>query len=124
MKTKITNTVNWFKKLIYIVNNYDKNLSMAMRQVRKNELEVTEAVNLIKERTSLSADVHMKMNAPTQVILIGRYNGHDYVNIFSLTEDDMKPLIHQLKDMEDYAHMSRIDAPIEYRNIVKQGSIW
>lgn len=120
MKTKIKNTVNWFKRLIYIVNNYDENYSMAMQKVRKNELEVADAVKIIKERTSLDADIHMKLNAPTQVVLIGRYNNRDYVQIFALRADDLRGLQRQLKNMEEYAHTSHIDAPIEYRSIVEQ----
>lgn len=124
MKTKITNTINWFKKLIYVINNYDKDLHNTMRKIRKNELEIVEGVKLIKDRTTLHVDVHSKMNSPTQVILIGRYNNRDYVNVFALHDDDIHGLIHQLKDMEKYAELEHIDAPIELKSIIEHDLNW
>ena len=120
----ITATINWFKKLFYIVKHYDEDKIEMLDKIRAADLRIRDGVQLIKDRTNIHADVHARLNHPTQIIAIGRYNGRDYIQIFSIHDDDFKGLIHRLKEMELYGNLQRVDAPIEFRGIIDQEIKW
>lgn len=120
----ITATVNWFKRLSYIVNHYDQDKIEMLSKLNYAEKKAAEAVQVIKERTNIHADVHVKLNNPTQVIAIGRYRNHDYVQVFSIHADDFSELVLRLKDMEKYGNLQRIESPIELRGVFDRDTSW
>ena len=117
-------TINWFKKLFYIIKHYDEDKIEIFDKIQSANLRIRDGVQLIKDRTNIHADVHARLNSPTQVIAIGRYNGRDYVQVFSIHNNDFKGLIHQLKDMEQYGNLRRVDAPIEFLGVLDQDLNW
>lgn len=113
-------TFNWFKKLIYIVNNYDNDLSILSNRIHTCSLEIQEGVQLIKDRTNIHADIHLQYNHPSEIIVIGRYRNRDYIQTYSVDNDDIEGLIDQLKRMEKYGVVQKIDAPIGIKAIIEQ----
>jgi len=61
--------LKFLKKLLWIVKNYDNHRALLGDRI-------TEATNIIRERTEVHADVHSK--SPSQVIMIGSYRGKDF----------------------------------------------
>jgi len=111
---KIKNFVNWFKKLFYIVKNYDMDMLEIDDDISMCKSEVRNGVKLIKDRTNIHVNAPHYRGSPTQVITIGRYRKRDYVQVFSVYNDgDFQGLIDQLREMERYGNVGRSDCPIE-----------
>jgi len=120
----IPDTINWFKRLFYIIKHYDEDKIEMLDSIRAADLKIRDGVQIIKDRTNIHADIHARLNHPTQIIAIGRYNGRDYIQVFSIHDDDFKSLIHQLRDMEQYGNLQRVDAPIEFHDVIDQKIKW
>ena len=98
----------WIKELRFIVRNYRKHQTWL-----ENELAQTNKV--IRDRTDIHADIHYK--SENQIVVIGRYRGRDYVQTYSVNGDDFRALVEQLRDMQKYGHIGRIDAPPQMRAV-------
>ncbi len=115
----------WFKKLFYIVRHFDDlvnsmdELSLDQRRVESN---VDEAVKMIKDRATIHADVHSAHGQQSQIIMIGRYRNRDYIQVFEVRPDDFSGLLRQCIEMQKYAHMGKIDAPIGMKEIINTES--
>ncbi len=119
--------IKWFEKLFYIVKHFDdivnsmEELSLDQRRVEHN---VNDAVQTIKDRTTLHADVsHARKNGHlNQLIMIGRYRNRDYIQTFEVHPDDFDRMVRQCIEMQKYAHMGKIDAPIGMKEIINTES--
>jgi hypothetical protein len=100
--------IKWFKELLFVVRNYRQSQSWL-----ENELATTNKV--IRERTDIHADIRYK--SENQIIVVGRYRDRDYVQTYSVNGGDFKALIEQLRDMQKYGHIGRIDAPPQMRAV-------
>lgn len=119
----------WFKTLFRIVRDYDKlaeQVKMNTDQNRITKTRTEHAVNLadesrrlIKERTTVHADVHRRHNTPNQIITIGHYRGQDYVQCFSVVDRDFTELMYRLKDMEKYGVVEKVDAWPQFSAVIK-----
>ena len=98
--------IKWLKKLRRIVKDYDKDRTIL-------RVRIEEAEDMIRARTQIHADIHMK--SPNQIIVVGRYHNRDYVQVFSLSTDDLVGLIEHFRHLEKYGHMARIDAPLSLK---------
>ncbi len=96
--------IEWFKKLRRIVRYYDLD-NQALNE------QMNEATELIRERTDISADIHLKGNHGDSIIVVGRYRNADYIKTFSIQTEDFQHTIEMLKEMEKYGKVKRIDAP-------------
>lgn len=103
--------INWIKRLFKIVKYYDRDKNFCI-------LQANEALKLIRERTRIHADVHLRGD-PNNIIIVGQYRGQDYVEIFSIQHDHLSHLISDLRRMEKYGKVSRVDAPAEVSAVVK-----
>jgi len=103
----------WFRKLRLIVNRYETDRSSLQRQMNN-------ALRLIRNRTTVHADVHMR-DAYDQIIVVGQYRNRDYVRVFSVKPDDLRHLVDILKSME--ARIGRIDAPHQVDAVIKDSLI-
>ncbi len=106
----ISKCILWFKKLFLIVKDYDSDMIKAYDMIRACELKVSDGVNIIKERTDIHADIHLGNRNESQVIMVGRYNGRDYIQTFNLNDDDFGEIISRLRGMEKYGVVRRVDA--------------
>jgi hypothetical protein len=121
--------LEWIKTLARVVRTYDKSIQSLrddlqdvdkkQSQFNKNlRYDMNNAVELIKRRTDVSADVSATHRNPSQIIMVGRYRNRDYVQVFTIREDDFGMLIHQLRDMERYGQVTKIDAPMGLREMI------
>ena len=73
---------------------------------------------VIRERTDLHVDVQYK--GFSRVIVVGRFRGADYVEVYSLHERDMEHMIRQLREMEKFGTIRHVDAPFQMHAVVKE----
>ena len=107
--------IKWFKKLRRIVASYDEDILSIKRTTNDAVARSQEAVQVIKDRTDIHADIHYKSNS--QVIVCGRYRNKDYVQVYNIRHDDLAGLIDKLRHMEKYGHMARVDAPPDIKAV-------
>lgn len=62
----------------------------------------------INQRTTVHTDIGWKGDQ-TQVIVVGRYKGKDYVRAFNVRPDSFHGLVDMLKEQEKYAKVGRND---------------
>lgn len=98
--------LNWLKTLRRIVGAYSSD-QLAMHN-RILELEA-----LVRERTNIAVDVGFR--ECNHVIVLGRYKGADYIQSYSVQSDSLAHLVDQLKQMERFGNVRRIDAPPQFR---------
>lgn len=104
--------LNWVKKLLVIVENYDTEQEKMRRQI-------TRAVQMIRSRTGIHADIGYRPSE-SQVILIGRYKNRDYIQVHDLQAENFEQIIHHLKDLEQYGEIRKVDAPIGFNAVVER----
>ncbi len=78
--------------------------------VREHNAQFIERLDeKIGERTMTHADIHFKTSS--QVIVIGRYRGKDFVKAYPIENDSLNDIINIMKRMESNSHVGRIDMP-------------
>jgi len=103
--------LKWLKKLKLIVAGYDADLRNAHARIATLEA-------LVRDHTNIAVDVGFR--DANHVIVVGRYKNSDYVQSFSLPEQEMRPLIDRLRDMSKYGRVARVDAPPVFRAAFKR----
>ena len=115
--------VVWFRNLFYIVGNYRNDLTMICNGVDECREVAMTAQRYIKRATKVHVDVDPTSAGFTQVVVIGRYRGKDHVQIFSLRPDSIDMLIEQLREMQRYCEVGRIEAPLDINATMKRSLI-
>ncbi len=64
--------------------------------------------SIIKERTTVSADVHY--DGRNHIIVVGKYKGVDYIQCYSVPSEYFEHIILQIKNETRYANVQEIDA--------------
>ncbi|MDZ5456969.1 hypothetical protein [Azohydromonas lata] len=72
--------------------------------------------HLVRERTDVHADVDLR--GRSQVVLIGRYRGTDYVEIRPVAHEDLARLVDYLNTITPHARLGRVDVAQPYRAVV------
>ena len=103
--------IKWLKKLKAIVASYDANLANAHARIAALE-------TMVRERTDIAIDVGFW--STSHVIVVGRYKNADYVQTYSMDTPDLASLIDQLKQMERYGNVRRVDAPPQFRAVFER----
>ena len=116
--------IKWFKKLRRIVRDFDGELSVIKTANSSTRRHVDEAVKVIKERTDITTDLHLTDHAPNQIIVTGRYRNRDYVQVFTLADNELKTLVEQLREMQRYGVVSKIDGPYGLKAVVEKELVW
>lgn len=115
----------WLKRLNYIVNNYDTDKIDMLDRLRACDLRIKDGVNIIKERTSIHADVNFNSRDDSQIIMIGRYRNNDYIQTFSVNRGDFEGLLEQLRQMEKYGVVRHVDTvPMMKAHIMNDLEHW
>lgn len=110
------------KKIITIAKNMTLFIRRVFKRIKdiwnlpdtvsKNHSDIYGYVNWlekrINERTTVHTDIGWKGDQ-TQVIVVGRYRGKDYVRAFNVRPDSFHDLIDMLKEQERYAKVGRFD---------------
>jgi len=115
--------LNWFKKLKEIVachrqlmhlsGSYEDDLVWLNRKINAAE-------QIIKDRTDISADVHFHGHNRNQIIVTGRYRKMDYVQVFTLADNELASLINQLRDMERFGVVDKVDAIRDMKYVIER----
>ena len=100
--------INWIKELRFIVKHYRQHQAWL-----ENELASTNEV--LRDRTDIHADIHYKSD--NQIVVIGRYRNRDYVQTYRVSGDDFRALVEQLRGMQKYGHIGRIDSPPQMKSV-------
>lgn len=103
--------LSWIKKLKRIVTRYDADLQAAHARIA--ELE-----KLIRDRTDIS--VELGFRSATNVIVTGRYKNADYVQTFQINERDTGALVDQLREMQRFGVIRKIDCPPPLKAVFKR----
>lgn len=110
--------LNWLRTLHRIICNYDWEIGRLRDRLEAEQGKRKQLEALLRERTSIAVDVGFK--DACYVIVVGRYKGADYVQTFSINTPDMASLIEQLKQMERYGEVKRVDAPPQFRAVFQR----
>ena len=108
----------WLKQLQWVVKHSAQAFTDARLYTKSLEDKVCALEKVIRDRTTISVDVSMR--DPNYVIVVGNYRGVDYVQTYTLSTPDLRSLIEFLRPMQRYGHMHRIDAPREFRAVIKR----
>ncbi len=112
--------VKWIRVLQRIVRTYDDTTEQVHSKIACATRIAQTAEQVIRDRTDLNVGIDINMAAPNQVIVMGRYNNTDYVEVFSLIDNDFVEIIHHLNHLQKHSHVNRVDAPISMRAVIKQ----
>lgn len=115
--------LKWFKKLREIVACHAQLLKIAGSYDGDHKWfmsRIVQAENLIKDRTDIAVDAHVTNHNPNQIIVTGRYRNRDYVQVFTLADNELGTLVEQLREMQRYGVVNKIDAPIGFRNVIER----
>jgi len=115
--------VKWFRTLQRIVRRYDIDKEGIHSKIAYATDIAHDAEQVIRDRTDLSAGIDISTNMPNQVIVVGRYNGRDYVEVFSILDADFSRTIDMLREQQKYAGLQHIDAPLNMRCVIDQ-QLW
>lgn len=107
--------IKWLRKLFHIVRYYDEHQNAIDRQINLLSREQKELVSVIKERTTINVDVGYR--GRSDVILIGHYKGRDFVQGYRIRHEDFSSLVNQLKEMQKYGVINRIDEMHSFQSI-------
>jgi len=105
--------ISFIKSLVRIVNSYDSDL----KNIRSN---IASAEKIIKDRTEISADVGFSPRCANQIIVVGRYRNADFIQVYSIMDQSMDQLIDQLRSMQHYGSVRKIDAPYGFKATVQR----
>lgn len=115
--------IGWFRNLFYIVGNYRADLHMIVNCVDQCMVQLNVVEGYVKKATKIHVDIPASSKDFTKVIVIGTYRGKDHVQVFGVRPGSIDGLIEQLREMQRYAVVERIDAPLEVHATVKRSLI-
>lgn len=117
--------IKLFKKIKRIIDTFDDRLQTLHSEI--NHVSMTsegarnyakESRDYIKSKTEVAADVHLMGQDRSQIIVVGRYNKRDYVEVFSVPDNELRTLIEQLREMQEYGVVRRLDTPPTMRSFI------
>ncbi len=115
--------VGWFRNLFYIIGNYRNDLEFLANGVDQCLNRAKTAERYVKKATKIHVDIPPSLKDRTKVIVIGNYRNKDHVQVFTLRPGSIDMLIDQLRDMQRYAEIERVDAATEISATVKRSLI-
>ena len=95
-----------------MVRNYEAYQADIARQFGEVGIlrrRLAELENIVRERATVGVDVGLR--DASHVIVIGRYNGRDYVQTFDVPETELRFLIDNLRHLARTATIRRVDGP-------------
>lgn len=115
----------WFNRLLALVADYPRDRAdfqkvldehrKLLRTLAENDRELTE---VMRRRTQYHIDGAIHRESPATIVLVGRYRGTDYVEVFSLGQGDFENLLRTCTHLNKFARAGRVDAPQAFRAVV------
>ena len=103
---EITDTII---EALYIVRHHRSQMKSLQAQILNLE-------KIIKDRTDLHVDYYDR--GCSKIIAIGHYKNRDYIQTFSVDQNDFHGLIERLRDMERYGTVRQIDAMPTFKAVI------
>lgn len=103
--------LKWLKKLKSIIATHDAD-------ILNTRAQIAEIRNIMIERTNIAVD--LRFRGANHVIVIGRYKNADYIQTYTMDTPEIGTLIDQLRHMERYGSVRRIDAPPNFRAVIER----
>jgi len=111
--------VKWFTKLREIVRGHDAIVASLNKQIadleaerRKQKVAITDLQSTFKNCTSLSFDLPVSSRDACQVILTGRFQDNDYVQLFSIHTETFGELVKTMQEWRKRGNVRYIDKPM------------
>lgn len=111
--------IQWIKTLRQIVAGYAKDRARHEAQLQALRTRIDDLEAVLRHRTTLGVDVQHR--GENHVIAMGRLNGVDYVQTFSVHAEDFHGLIEQLRHLRKYGTVRFVDAPPPMRAVFRSG---
>lgn len=112
--------IDWINELRYIVANYSTNRAVVNRQLLATAQQINAVERIMRERTEVSVDAPVYRGQPATVVMVGRYKGNDFVEIYQILPEDFSSLVDHLRHASKYAKVNRVDAPFQLREYIKK----
>jgi hypothetical protein len=98
----------FLKKLRAIVNGWDAYVSGVNARLGGMSNRCAAVEEIIRERTETHVDVHQ--HSPSQIIMVGRFRGKDFVSVYPVEDQEFEYLIKRLRDQSRFSRIGRVDA--------------
>jgi hypothetical protein len=95
---------------------YTKLINDSRIKVNNIEYRCAELESQLRKYQQVSADVNLKED--NLVILTGKLNGRNYVEIYSFKNHDFIEIANHLKELKKHHRIVSLDAPINFRDMV------
>lgn len=115
--------MNWFRKLKEIVATHKKLMEIVGDYDAKHRRlfdRILAAEKVIKDRTNISTDIRYHGPDRNQIIVTGRYNNADYVQLYTIDDHSLGSLVGRLKEMERYGVLDKVDAPYQMKAVFER----
>ncbi len=89
----------WWGKLFRIIDNYDNYINSLIKENTSLYKEINRLNGVIKQMTSVGADVHAARKHGCTIVMIGQFRDQDYVEIFNMQVRDFEHIVRQLGEM-------------------------
>jgi hypothetical protein len=113
--------INWFKKLLWVVRNFEAvklTADKAQAQAKQAQAQADGVVSLVHDRTTVHFDISPTKHDPNVVILVGSYQGKDFVQVYSFRADEFSGLVNQMREAVRHGAIGRVDAPPTLRAVI------
>lgn len=111
---------DWFKTLFRIVRNYDKNNAIVNTQLYSTARQIDAVEQIMRDRTEIHTDLAYRNRQSHTIIVCGQYKNNDFIEIFNLREADFGAVVDQLQEMNKYARIKTVDAPIQLKAYINR----
>ena len=115
--------IKWLKKLRHSVNDYDR-LQGEFETLESEVDSLTSRINYLQEcvgdRTTAHIDLSAMGRDPHQIVLIGQYRKHDYVNIYTVDAREFESIREHLQELRRHNRIGRIDASPPMKAVIER----
>lgn len=88
--------IKWFKTLFKIVKLYEQ-----------DKIVMAQYIERVKDLTSVNFDIHQRQGS--NVVMVGRYRNHDYVEIHTMSDETFSDLVKMFTEYRKQGRIDRID---------------
>jgi len=125
--SRLSSIKQWFSTILYVGKHFRtiiqkvENDIIHTNNISKHAMNVSnDAQSIIRQRTAVNCDIHTRKHSSNFFITVGTYRNQDYVQCFSVDDQDFKGMIEQLREMQRYAVVRKVDAYPTFSASVKR----
>ena len=124
--------IQWFKDLLTLVKDYralrvryakdlqglHESFVPVEAQAQAAFAAAKNAEALIRDRTTIHADIGLHKDAANFVIVVGNYKGRAYIQCYGMAPSTFGDVVGQLRAMKQEGHLGIIDAPPPFKAVI------